>query len=209
MPVFPRSTPAPQWGDGLADRPPSDRWLFGADYGKLGMLLFFASLTALFAPLLVVYFLMRLRFAQWPPPGLHPPLAGFLLATGFLISLSVVLHRAVAALRADRTAPFRRRVAVAALLAAAFLGCQLGNWMAMFQGTVPEKSWPAAGFLYVFTAVHALHVVGGIAPLALVLLRSRAGRYSSANCTGARYVAMYWHFLDGVWLVMLAAFLIP
>jgi cytochrome c oxidase subunit III len=55
---------------------------------------------------------------------------------------------------------------------------------------------------YVLTALHALHVIGGMVLLAVVTIRAFAGRYSAAYYPGVKYAAMYWHFLDVVWLVM-------
>jgi len=47
-----------------------------------------------------------------------------------------------------------------------------------------------------------LHVVGGLIYLMMVLLKAYAGRYDHERYTGVRHAAMYWHFLDIVWLVM-------
>jgi heme/copper-type cytochrome/quinol oxidase subunit 3 len=58
------------------------------------------------------------------------------------------------------------------------------------------------------TGLHAAHVVGGIALLAIVAARSFRGRYGSGHHPGITYAAMYVHFLDGIWLVLFAVLVV-
>jgi cytochrome c oxidase subunit 3 len=61
---------------------------------------------------------------------------------------------------------------------------------------------------YMLTGLHAAHVIGGLALLAIVTVRAFCGRYSANAHAGVLYSTMYWHFLDGVWLVMFAVMLL-
>jgi heme/copper-type cytochrome/quinol oxidase subunit 3 len=56
--------------------------------------------------------------------------------------------------------------------------------------------------------IHALHVLGGVIYLAIVTQRALAGRYDHEHYTGVKHAAMYWHFLDLVWLMMFGTFLV-
>jgi cytochrome c oxidase subunit 3 len=61
---------------------------------------------------------------------------------------------------------------------------------------------PSSAFVYVFTVLHALHLLGGIVALVYVLWRLR--RLSGPRPTGALgAVALYWHFMDALWLYLL------
>jgi cytochrome c oxidase subunit 3 len=179
------------------------------DIGRAGMWLFFASLAMLFAPLLILYGILRTRYTVWPPTGLELPRLGFLAATGLLVSVSVAMVAALRAIRADQRFAFRRWIVSAALLATGFILVQISNWVVMFDGHSLGETWSAAGFLYFFTTIHALHVIGGIVPLIFITLRAARDRYTRFRHDGVRFVAMYWHFIDAVWLVMLTAFFIP
>src|SRR5262245_33532455 len=95
--------------------PLSDQPLYGV--GRVGMWLFFASLTTFFSPLLIIYAILRMRYPIWPPPGLVLPLPGFLTATMLLISVSIAMVFALRAIRADQHFAFRRWIIAAALLA--------------------------------------------------------------------------------------------
>jgi cytochrome c oxidase subunit III len=61
---------------------------------------------------------------------------------------------------------------------------------------------PTSSFFYVLTALHALHVLGGLAALVYVLHRLSGGGPSQRSAVGA--AAVYWHFMDLLWLYLLA-----
>jgi cytochrome c oxidase subunit 3 len=63
-------------------------------------------------------------------------------------------------------------------------------------------SSPSSSFFYVLTALHGVHVLGGIVGLAYVFWRLR--RSPGPRQTGALGVAsVYWHFMDGLWVFLL------
>jgi cytochrome c oxidase subunit 3 len=55
--------------------------------------------------------------------------------------------------------------------------------------------------------LHAAHVVGGIILLALVARKAFRGGYDHEHHLGVHHAALYWHFLDIVWLVMFGTML--
>ena len=57
---------------------------------------------------------------------------------------------------------------------------------------------------YVLTALHALHVLGGLPPMLIVTVRALRMGYGPSDHRGLVYCAMYWHFLDAVWIVLYA-----
>ena len=59
-----------------------------------------------------------------------------------------------------------------------------------------------AGMMAVLILIHAAHVVGGLIPLGVVAARAARGRYDHEYHRPVKYLTLYWHFLDGVWLVM-------
>jgi hypothetical protein len=52
---------------------------------------------------------------------------------------------------------------------------------------------------FILTGVHALHVVGGMIPITILLVQSLRGRILPAN---TEYVGLYWHFVDLVWIFL-------
>ena len=59
---------------------------------------------------------------------------------------------------------------------------------------------------FVLAMLHALHVVGGMIGMGIVFVRAWQGRYDHESYFAIRFSALYWHFLDVVWLLMLVAF---
>ena len=173
-------------------------------YGRFGMWLFLASLGMLFAGCMVGYLVVRLRAPEWPPPGSPSLPPGLWLSTAVLGVLSVVLVLAQRAAREGRREILTRMLTASVLLAIAFLGAQVANWMRMAAAdNLPQQSLFTFGF-FILTFLHALHVVGGLVPLILVTLRARRHRYTAADNEGVHLMAMYWHFLALVWLAILA-----
>ena len=134
-----------------------------------------------------------------------------------IIASSVTMHLALRAVRRGRQAGLRAWIVVTAVLGTAFLAAQTVNWLAYFRaipsgnlppprGLAPEDIRPAPGLFYflffMLTGVHAAHVVGGLAALAVASVNAFRGRYTAARQAGVRHCAMYWHFLDAVWLVI-------
>ncbi len=54
--------------------------------------------------------------------------------------------------------------------------------------------------------IHALHVVGGVAALVFIFFGIARGAYDHERHFPVRFCAMYWHFLDVVWIIMLLSF---
>lgn len=77
------------------------------------------------------------------------------------------------------------------------------------EGIIPDpRPVGLYGMVFVLILVHALHVVGGLVPMFVVLIRAQAGVYDHENHQAVKHLAWYWHFLDGIWLMMFLALLI-
>ena len=89
-------------------------------------------------------------------------------------------------------------------LASAFLIRKRSQGWRILEGQgIYIASNPASSFFYVFTGAHGLHLMGGVAALIYVAVRS----FDPATITRTVAVdvaAYYWHFMDGLWLFLLA-----
>ena len=173
--------------------------------GVLGMTIFLVSLSVLFAASIVGYLVVRLRSPQWIPPGTAPLPIGLWASTLLLLLSSVTMHGAVLFIRGGKREISTRLLVATFGLGVAFLGMQVFNWwrMVAVDAVLATKSLYAFTF-YMLTGLHALHVIGGLIPLARTTWRAHAGAYSWADFHGIRLMAMYWHFLDAVWIVLFA-----
>lgn len=175
---------------------------------ELGLRLFLASLAVLFGASLVAYLVVRLtgqRLSSSAAVSLPPVLWA---STALLLAASYALHRSVAAARSEKQARLRRW-----LLAAAGLGLFFASLQAVavlelvdLHAIWLRRQMTLYGIVMVLVALHAAHVVGGLVALGWVVARAFRNRYDHECHRGLRLCAVYWHFLDAVWLVMLAAF---
>lgn len=176
----------------------------------IGMYLFLAALFMLFASGMLGYLIIRLAGAQkLPLHSLHLPTALW-LSTVLVISASFTIQRAVAEVNRERQESFRRWLGATLLLAIAFVIVQAPSMAVLLRNQELLRQHRLALYGLVFTLVllHALHVIGGIAALARTSQQAARGKYDHEHNLPVRHVALYWHFLDGVWLVMFFTFLL-
>jgi cytochrome c oxidase subunit 3 len=185
------------------DAPPGDRAAPAPlGTGRMGMKVLVLALSMLFGASLIGYMVVRLRAPAWPPPGMpHLPDALWLSTVVIVIS-SFTMHSAVRAARHARQASLRTAMLLTTFLAVLFLLSQTVNWFSLAAASLTAGTNLYGFTFYVLTGLHAAHVIGGVIPLAVVTVRSWQGRYSAAFHPGVEYVAIYWHFLAVVWVVM-------
>jgi cytochrome c oxidase subunit 3 len=172
------------------------------DLRSLGLVLFLASLTMLMGACLLGYLIVRFRADTWPPPGVPGLPEGLWISTLLLLLGSITIHLALAGVRRGDIPLLRRGLMVTSVLGAAFVASQTYNAWELL-AAVAGRPKELFSFTFIMLAgLHAIHVVGGLIPLGIVTVRAFRGRYSAGNFGGVRLVAVYWHFLDVVWIVM-------
>lgn len=166
----------------------------------IGLWVFMGVATALFS-LFTLAYAMRMDSGDWSPIAMPWQLW---LSTALLVAGSALLQRAGAAARGRHWAATRAQLWVGGVCALAFLGVQLWAWQALLAAQVMPAGNPAASFFYLLTAMHGLHVAGGLVGWGLTM--HGAGRAADAAFAWRiTLCARYWHFLLAVWLVLFAA----
>ena len=176
--------------------------------GTIGMYLFLAALFMLFASGMLGYVLIRVAAtSKFALGSLEIPQALW-LSTAVVIIASFTVQRAVGELRHERQPAFRRWLLITMLLAVAFVIVQAPSMVLLLsrQQEMRQKKIALYGLVFVLILLHALHVLGGIGALGWTLKRARDGAYDHENYQPVSRVALYWHFLDAVWLVMFFTF---
>jgi cytochrome c oxidase subunit 3 len=157
---------------------------------SIGLWVFIGVASTLFGLFLAAY-VMRLAGGDSTVIALPPQLW---LSTALLVLASVLMQRAVTAPRA------RLLLAQAGACALAFLVAQCWAWLALQSANVVVAGNPTASFFYLLTALHGLHVAGGLVAWGATLRSDDPPRWRIALC------ARYWHLLLAVWLALYAAF---
>jgi cytochrome c oxidase subunit III len=181
-------------------RPPQAR---EDDTAWLGMVIFLGSWAMMFGSLFFSYGVLRLRQPGWPPLG-TPPLPRFLPALNTLVLAlnALALQRSLTAARRGQKPEAVRSLVAGLTLGLAFVALQVVLWKTLFTSGLTLEDGSLAAVVYGLTGFHALHVVGGLLGLGLLLPAMLSGRLNAARNNRLRLWVMYWHFVGVVWLTM-------
>jgi cytochrome c oxidase subunit 3 len=170
----------------------------------LGMVLFVASEAMFFAALFGAYATMATKAAVWPPANIPiPDLPIPIALTVVLVSSSVVLQFGVRSARRGNDRALGLRLMLTIMLGLAFLGLQAYDYS---QLTFGIHSGIYASLFYVMTGLHMAHVVGGVVFLSIVLAQHWTGQLSLRRHEPVEAAAIYWHFVDVVWIGLFTVF---
>jgi cytochrome c oxidase subunit 3 len=179
---------------------------------RQGAWLLIASLAAFFVSsmlLFVIYVARRAGQTSTDAQGYSLP-KGFIASTLLLIGISVSLHYAVTAARRDQVTNVLRLCLLAMFLALGFFVVQSEGMYVLMKRALEDSSFNSSlyPFTFLLALLHALHVVAGVVALVTVVSSAARYRYDHERHWGLQFCALYWHFLDAVWLVMLFGFVI-
>jgi cytochrome c oxidase subunit 3 len=169
-----------------------------ASRAQLTLLALLGTIGMLFAGFASAYLVRRegMDWARERLPGI------LVFNTLVLLASSAALEAARAAQRRGPSRTVRPWVAAGAFLGLVFLGGQLVAWRQLAAQGVYLPSSAYSSFFFMLTAVHAVHLAGGI--LTLGYLVWRVSREQQFCFTDGFFDAsvVYWHFVDGVWLLL-------
>lgn len=198
VPEVPRGPGGPRVLGGDGERAiPAPR---PASAASIAVWLLVGAITILFAAFTSTY-LARRGEADWQ----IGPLPGVLwLSTALLLASSLAIEWARRRGQAGRPDQLWSGLLLTGVLGVAFLGAQVAAWRQLVGLGVYLGSNPHSAFFYLLTGMHGLHVAGGLAAVVYAVWRTR-GEASAPRALGVvGPVAVYWHFLDGLWLYLFA-----
>lgn len=183
---------------GVRGGPPRDAY---ASAAGIGLWVFMGVVTALFS-LFIVAYLMRMSGDDAITIALPWQLW---LSSALLVAGSVALQWAGGASRSADPVRARRLLLAGGLCAVGFLGVQLWAWQALLSAQVMPAGNPAGSFFYLLTAMHGLHLAGGLVGWAWTARAAwRPGARLADLAWRIGLIARYWHFMLVVWLLLFA-----
>jgi cytochrome c oxidase subunit 3 len=133
-----------------------------------------------------------------------PPI--LLVNTLVLLASSFALDLSRRALKAGNRSRFNLWWSAGTGLGVLFLAGQAVAWHQLLQAGVFVATNPSSSFFYVLTASHAFHLVGGLASLVYVDIQAWRLQLGPAKRTTIDIAALFWHFLDGLWVYLMILF---
>jgi cytochrome c oxidase subunit III len=169
---------------------PQRTYITGMTVGLGGILMFFMALVS-------AYIVRKgMPNSGWQPLAVPRILW---LNTLILVASSFTLAKSRRCFRADNQDSFRYWWGWTTVLGVFFLVGQIIAWRQLAAAGIYLATNPSSSFFYVFTAAHGSHLLGGI--LALLYVAFRPTHHLTKG-TATEVVAMYWHFMDGLWVFL-------
>lgn len=168
------------------------------DPRKIGLGIFLAVVTSMFGLFFSAY-VMRMGLADWVRVD-EPRI--LLVNSGILLLASVAMQWAVFAARRDELRATRRAMLAGGALTLMFLAGQWLAWQELRDAGWYMRSNPASAFFYLLTALHGLHLVGGLWVWANTVQRLFAEEKIGERRRSVELCTVYWHFLLLVWFFL-------
>ena len=169
---------------------------------KLILLFAMVSMTMMFGGLTSAFVVSKSR-ADWLKDFELP--TAFYFSTAVIIACSITFYLAKKAIQKDQ-----RSATTSFLLATLALGILFVILQFVGFGQIVAKGYYFTGsassitttFLYVVTVVHLAHLAGGLISLLIIIYNHFKQKYNSTQTLGIELGAMYWHFLDLLWVYL-------
>ena len=175
---------------------------------RLSLWILLAAIFMMFGALIASY--INLSGGEQWPPIVVPRLLW--LSTGLILLSSLTLEAARRSLKAGSDGAYVVWLFVTLLLGLGFLASQVSAWRELVAQGLYLATNTHSSFFYLLTGAHALHLLGGILGLSYLLLRTRRRREGVGAEMRRRaavgVVTVYWHFMDGLWLLLFLLLLV-
>ena len=169
---------------------------------KLILLFAMVSMTMMFAGLTSAFVVSKSR-VDWLKDFELP--TAFYYSTIVILGCSVTFHLAKKAIQKDNKSATTTFLFATLALGILFVILQFVGF-----GQIVENGYYFTGaessitttFLYIVTVVHLAHLAGGLISLLIIIYNHFKQKYNSTQTLGIELGAMYWHFLDFLWVYL-------
>jgi cytochrome c oxidase subunit 3 len=197
--------PAPPRGGGGFGGGGSDGWGASRRASMTGLFVLLAATTMAFAAFTSAYVVRRGMSNDW----IAFPLPRILWVTSAILILSsVLLELARRSLKGGRRTEFNRYWTAGTALGILFLLGQGLAWRELASAGIFVATNPSSSFFYLLTAAHGLHILGGLTALVYVDVEALRLKLGPGKRTAVDVSAVFWHFVDGLWIYLMALFLV-
>lgn len=162
-----------------------------------------ASIIMMFAGLTSAY-IVKSSQANWEIVEI-PSL--FYYSTAAIIISSLTIQGALRSFKQREMRQYRLWITITGLLGLIFVVLQWFGFQWLWENGVQFQGSGAGQFLYIIAGLHALHVIGGVVALLVIILRAFFSRTRIYNSVPVEIMSTYWHFVDILWIYLLVFFI--
>lgn len=171
----------------------------GFTAARVGLGVFLAVATSVFALTISAYTMRMHVGTDWRP---MPGPALLWANTAVLLLGSIALQWAWGAVKRGEKRALEWGLTAGGLCAMAFIAGQYVVWRQLEAAGYYLTANPANAFFYMMTALHALHLLGGLVAWARTMLKLRRGAGQDVVRASVELCAVYWHYLFVIWAVL-------
>ncbi len=132
----------------------------------------------------------------------------FWFSTAAIVLSSLTLQMALRSFKQREMSKYRSMIGITLLLGIVFVLLQWFGFQELWSQQITFKGAGAGQFLYVIFGLHAIHVIGGVITLLIMFIKAFAGKVKLYSSIPVEMAAIYWHFVDLLWIYLLFFFLI-
>jgi cytochrome c oxidase subunit 3 len=169
---------------------------------KLLLLFAMGSMTMMFAGIVSAFVVSKSR-EDWMKDFEFP--TAFYFSTIAIILCSITFHLAKKAIQKDNRQATTSLLLLTLALGIVFVFCQFRGFHQLMDSGyyfTGAESNITTTFLYVIASLHLAHLAGGIISLLIIIYNHFKQKYNSTQLLGIELGAMYWHFLDFLWICL-------
>lgn len=159
------------------------------------------SMVMIFGSLTSAYYVRR-ESGNW----MHFELPQmFYISTAVIIISSVTMNWVLSVAKKNDFKNIKLASWITLVLGMVFVITQFQAWSVLVDQKVffaGKQSNASGSFLYALTGLHLAHLAGGIIALTVVAIKALKEKYNSENLLGIKLCAIFWHFLDGLWIFL-------
>lgn len=165
---------------------------------KFAMWLFIVTVVMIFAAFTSAH-IVRQADGDWL---LYDIPSMLWVTSGIILLSSGFMQWAYIAAKRDKLEQVKLALSIATLLGLAFLYGQFKAWGQLVDAGVFFVGNPAGSFMYVFTGLHAAHLISGVIYLLYMLVSSFRYKVHAKNMLNMDMCTTFWHFLGGLWIYL-------
>ncbi len=190
-----------EWPPGFSreDAIEPHKYRIGMWVGLAGIMMLFVSLTS--ALILRRTIGLSDDAQTWWTDLRMPPILW--VNTALLLVSSFSIEAARRSLRRNDYNRFNRWITTTTVLGVVFLIGQIMAWRQLAAQGIYINSNPHSSFFYLLTCLHGVHLLGGVIALFYITVAALRFRISVKKRIAVNITALYWHFMDGLWVYLL------
>lgn len=172
---------------------------------RIAMWVGIVSISMLFLALTSAMVVRAMGSVDW----VHTAVPRILYFNTFVLVLSsFTFELSKRSLKKEEARKFVRWLYLTTALGITFVVGQLIAWRELAARGLYIGTNPSSSFFYVLTAAHGIHILGGILALFYLVFRTRKIVLEPRKRIGVEVTALYWHFMDGLWIYLLVLLII-